>query len=53
MKSDVKDSIKKTFMKLGNMPRILKTEDIFVIASLVKLVYIGSKNDKSRSLNEL
>lgn len=53
VESDAKDSIKKTFMKLGNMPRIFKTEEIFVIASLVKLVYFGSKNDKSRSLNEL
>ena len=40
-------------MKLGNMPRILEAEDIFVIASLVKLAYFGSNNDKSMSLNKL
>ena len=53
MKSYVEDSISKTFMKLGNMPGIVEAEHIFVIASLVKLVYFGSKNDKSRSLNDL
>ena len=53
MKNYVEDSISKTFMKLGNIPGIVEAEHIFVIASLVKLVYFGSKNDKSRSLNDL
>ena len=53
IKSDVKDVITKTFMKLGNMRGIFKAEDVFVIKSPIKLVSFGSNHDKSRSLNKL
>lgn len=53
IKSDVKDVITKTFMKLGNMRGIFKGEEVFVIKSPIKLVYFGSDHDKSRSFNKL
>ena len=54
MKSREKDQITETFTKLGNMPQTIKDEDVFVIESLVKLVYYGcAKGHKDLSLNAL
>ena len=43
----------KLLMKLGNMPGIVKTEDVFVTESLIKLLYFGNNHNYSSSLNEL
>ena len=53
MKSKLKDDITKISMKLDNMPAISEDEDVFVIESLVTLVYFGISHDKSRRLNKL
>ena len=54
MKSQMKDKITETFIKLSYLPESLEIEDIQAVESLVKSVYYGnSKHIQDRSLNEL
>ena len=53
MKSQMKDDITKTFIKLGNMPESIDSDDIYALEYLVKSVYYGGmKKLKDRSPNE-
>ena len=54
MKSGMKDNITRTFIKLGNMPGSMDSDNIYALEVLVKSVYYGGiKNFKETSLNEL
>ena len=54
MKSGMKDNITKTFMKLGNMPSSVHSDDINVLELFVKSVYYGGVRDFcDTDLNEL
>ena len=53
MKSDIKDEITETFIKLGDQPSVVETNDISNIETLVKLMYYGRGFDESMTLNQL
>ena len=54
MKSDIKDQITKTFIKLSTMPESIFTEDKSALEELVKSVYYGGiKNCRALSINRL
>ena len=53
MKSERKDELTKTFVRLGYMPENIQSVDIFDVESLVKDVYFGTSHDKTKSLNSL
>ena len=53
MKSERKDQLTKTFVRLGHMPEGIESVDIFNVESLVKDAYFGTSHDKTKSLNSL
>ena len=53
MKSESKDELTKTFVRLGYMPKSIENVDIFNVESLVKDVYFGTSHDKTKNLNLL
>ena len=53
MKSERKDELTKTFVRLGYLPENIQSVDIFDVESLVKDVYFGTSHDKTKSLNSL
>ena len=53
MKSERKDELTKTFVRLGHMPESIESVDIFNVQSLVKDVYFGKSHDKTKTLNLL
>ena len=53
-RSEMKDDMTRTFIKLSNMPGSIDNDDIYVLETLVKSVYFrGMKNLNEKSLNEL
>ena len=53
MKSECKDELTKTFVRLGHMPESVESVDIFSFESLVKDVFFGTSHDKTKNLNSL
>ena len=56
MKSEMtmKHDMTKTFIKLGNMPESIDSDDLRILEFLVKSVYYGNvENIENRSLNEM
>ena len=51
MKSERKDELKKTFVRLGHIPESIESVDIFNVESLVKDAYFGTSHDKPKSVS--
>ena len=54
MKMKMKNDLRKTFIKLGNVPEAINSDDKNTLAFLVKPVYFGNVKDiENISLNEM
>ena len=51
MKSERKDELKKTFVRLGHIPESIESVDIFNVKSLVKDAYFGTSHNKTKSVS--
>ena len=51
MKSERKDELTKTFVRLGHIPESIESVDIFNVESLVKDAYFGTSHDKTKSVS--
>ena len=54
MERKKKNNLKKTLIKLGNMPKSINSDDKNILKFLVKIVYFGNVEDiENISLNEM
>ena len=53
MKSERKDELTKTFVRLGHLPESIESVDILNVEPLVKVISFGTSHDKTKSLNSL
>ena len=54
MKSEIKDEITRTFIKLGSLPQSIEIGEINTLETFVKSVYFGNSQEiKDSSLNKL
>ena len=54
MKSEIKDEITRTFIKLGSLPQSIEIDEINTLETFVKSVYFGNSQEiKDSSLNKL